>query len=242
MDDSASIPRCSAVWLLVTSAVGGLVTWLAPDLREAARVATSPGRDGAAFDQLLAVLAAAVVCACGAWIWVVTTVVAVESARGRPPEAARLVRGCPAGLRRLLFAACGVALGSALAAPATAAQGQHENLGPATMLAGLPLPERAAAQPSPAVITVASLASPPGSTQEPRHEGHRDRSQTVRVVPGDTLWGLASSTLPAGAAEPEIARRWRAIYRHNRDVIGADPDLILPGITLSLPEGMEDPR
>ena len=41
--------------------------------------------------------------------------------------------------------------------------------------------------------------------------------------------------LPPGASDAEIAIGWHTIHRHNRDVLGADPDLILPGTELSIP-------
>ena len=42
-------------------------------------------------------------------------------------------------------------------------------------------------------------------------------------------------TFPSTAGPDEIAARWRAIYRLNRTLIGADPNLILPGQRLVLP-------
>lgn len=54
--------------------------------------------------------------------------------------------------------------------------------------------------------------------------------QTVVVRPGDSLWAIAGRT---GAADmPSAVRGW---YRANRDVIGPDPNLILPGQVLRDP-------
>jgi len=109
------------------------------------------------------------------------------------------------GLRRLVVVACGVALAGAIAAPAHAdAGGSRPGL-----LSGLPLPERA---------------------EGPAHP-HR---QVVVVRPGDTLWAIAGSELPTDATDRQVSDRWRAIYRRNRAVVGADPDLIRPGQVLSL--------
>lgn len=55
------------------------------------------------------------------------------------------------------------------------------------------------------------------------------------VQPGDTLWHIAARSLPAGATATRIDREWRRWYRANRSVIGADPDLILPGQRLVPP-------
>lgn len=52
--------------------------------------------------------------------------------------------------------------------------------------------------------------------------------QTVQVRPGDTLWAIAARTLPEGATDTQIAAATRAWHRANRDVIGADPNLIFP--------------
>jgi hypothetical protein len=64
---------------------------------------------------------------------------------------------------------------------------------------------------------------------------HR-RPLTRHVVKqGDSLWGIAATAL--GETDvASIARYWPRIHRANRDVIGADPDLLLPGQVLELPE------
>jgi hypothetical protein len=57
----------------------------------------------------------------------------------------------------------------------------------------------------------------------------------VVVQPGDNLWRLAEVRLPGSARAPEIARRVELLHRANREVIGPDPDLILPGQRLVVP-------
>ncbi len=54
------------------------------------------------------------------------------------------------------------------------------------------------------------------------------QQETTTVQRGDTLSALAGRYLGDTA-------RWREIYDANRDVIGDDPDLILPGQVLTLP-------
>lgn len=49
-------------------------------------------------------------------------------------------------------------------------------------------------------------------------------SYTVRE--GDSLWGIADSL--------EVDGGWSALYSENKDAVGADPDLILPGQTLDV--------
>lgn len=53
---------------------------------------------------------------------------------------------------------------------------------------------------------------------------------------GDTLWGIAARHLGDDATPAEVARAWPHWYAANRDVIGDDPDLLLPGQVLTAPE------
>ncbi|MEU3949500.1 transglycosylase family protein [Streptomyces sp. NPDC029526] len=55
------------------------------------------------------------------------------------------------------------------------------------------------------------------------------RAEMYTVVRGDTLSGIASGEQLRGG--------WQALYDANRSAIGADPDLILPGQRLALPDG-----
>jgi hypothetical protein len=58
---------------------------------------------------------------------------------------------------------------------------------------------------------------------------------TVVVRPGDCLWTIAAGRLGPGATNADIDRAWRAIWDANRDRIGADPNLIHPGLMLTVP-------
>jgi nucleoid-associated protein YgaU len=61
----------------------------------------------------------------------------------------------------------------------------------------------------------------------------------VQVKPGDSLWSIAAEVL--GTDDPgRIARYWPRIHRANRQIIGANPNLIFPGQVLELPA--EEPR
>lgn len=60
-------------------------------------------------------------------------------------------------------------------------------------------------------------------------------SKKHRVEPGETLWGIASRR-SASDRPIDILRLSMEIYRLNKEVIGSDPDLILPGQLLSLPQ------
>jgi nucleoid-associated protein YgaU len=55
------------------------------------------------------------------------------------------------------------------------------------------------------------------------------------VQAGDCLWRIAARQLGPGATNAAIDRAWRSIYARNRAAIGDDPNLIHPGLTLTLP-------
>ncbi|CAL9650184.1 transglycosylase family protein [Streptomyces griseomycini] len=54
------------------------------------------------------------------------------------------------------------------------------------------------------------------------------RAEMYTVIRGDTLSGIA--------ADERVRNGWRGLYEANRSTIGADPDLIVPGQRLALPE------
>jgi nucleoid-associated protein YgaU len=73
-------------------------------------------------------------------------------------------------------------------------------------------------------------ASP--STQPQTSESCKSRHV---VASGDTLWDIAAMVLQTN--DPvRIARYWPRIHRLNRAVIGRDPNLIVPGQVLELPD------
>lgn len=61
----------------------------------------------------------------------------------------------------------------------------------------------------------------------------------VVVRPGDTLWSIAAGALRrAGTPAPtdrQIAEAWPRWWAANRDAVGDDPDLLLPGTALRPP-------
>lgn len=60
-------------------------------------------------------------------------------------------------------------------------------------------------------------------------------SGTVVVRPGDCLWSLAAQHLGPEATEVAIAAEWPRWYAANADVIGDNPDLLVPGLRLRIP-------
>ncbi|GAA2146059.1 LysM peptidoglycan-binding domain-containing protein [Nocardioides koreensis] len=203
--------RCLAVWLGATAVLGALACLLLPDVVAAHHAVTGRGVTGQPFERLLEWSCAGVAAVGASWLWILTTLVTVEAARG---EGRRPVRGVPAPLRRLVLAACGVALTGGLAAPALATPGEmhqdHAGAVSVSPVQGLPLPDRA-------------TGAVPGGGRMSR-PGPAPSTPLMVVRVGDTLWDLAGES-PA----------WHRIYELNRDVIGPDPDLIRPGQRLRLP-------
>ena len=187
---AASRPRCLAVAMGLTATLWGVA---------AALVRTLAARQPATPEEALVRLCLGALALAAGWAWLQAMAGVADAWRGTTPCVGHR------GVRRLALAACGIALASALTAPAHA-----DFHGPGSdPLSGLPLPERA---------------------EGPAHP----RQHAVVVGPGDTLWALAAQGLPSPATDRQVSVRWHAVYRRNRGVIGADPDLILPGQVLKL--------
>lgn len=142
--------RCFLVWLAATAVAGSLLPLSASELARAHSAWVRGAFATAPVDHLLAWAAAAVLSGCVAWLWVMTSVVTAAAARGAgaadPP-------GCPAALRRVLLAACGVAVAGSLVVPAHAGSVDPTGTEPdppaqtlppeaLTLLEGIPLPDR----------------------------------------------------------------------------------------------------
>jgi Tfp pilus assembly protein FimV len=65
--------------------------------------------------------------------------------------------------------------------------------------------------------------------------GPRAGGDGYTVESGDTLWDIAAGHLgPAERSAATIHRYWQQVYRANRSVVGADPDVIHPGTRLEV--------
>ncbi len=190
---AASRPRCLAVAIGLTATLWGVAAVLARTL--ATRQPATP-------DEALVRLCLGALALAAGWAWLQAMAGVADAWRGTPRHVHR-------GVRRLVLAACGVALASTVAAPAQAGTDGARPDHPNDPLSGLPLPQRA---------------------EGPAHS----RDQVVVVRPGDTLWALAEHDLPPSATDRQVSARWHAVYSRNRGVIGADPDLIQPGQVLKL--------
>jgi len=213
--------RCLLVWVVATGLAGLGAAWSVVTARPTWSAARAGALDALPLDRALTGLAATALLGCALWAWAVTTVTVLEARRGvRPGDAAR---HRPVGVRRVVLAACGVALVGSLASPALADGGGHGR----QSLVGLPLPDRATAPRHHRPDAV------PGRST--RHGWH-----PVVVSPGDSLWSIAAADLPRGASAARVTERWHAVYAANRLLIGPDPDLLEPGQRLRLP-GKEAP-
>jgi hypothetical protein len=169
------------------------------------------------FADVLTATAAWTLTACGCWAALICAATLLEAVTGGRLRATVWV-GCPPALRRALLALVGAALvatpGHASASPGGAVPGSRRT----AVDAALPVPAR-----------------PLGAaTTGPR----------IVVRPGDTLWHLASARLPASATAADVVALVDRLHTDNREVIGADPDLIRPGqrLVLNPPRHREEKR
>jgi hypothetical protein len=175
---------------------------------------------GPDFDTLLTRGALCALVGAAAWALVVVSAVATEArSRGRVRIAARL--GCPLVVRTWLlgvFVALFAATAPANASDTGSGSGSADPSVDAAMAAaldGLALPDRATGSMTHAV--------PPRAV----------RRDQVIVQPGDSLWRIARRLLPDDAVDSTVVRAVWRLYAENSDVIGADPDLLVPGQQLA---------
>jgi len=214
---SSPVLRATAA-LLATGAAG----WLA--VRLAAPVALGLVGGPATFEQAVTGTCGLLLLGCTAWlVVVVTTGFLAGLLRLLPPRAgvaavARALDGCtPAVVRGVVATTLGLSVAAGVAGPALA---DPTNPVPASGITGLALPDRA-------------VGAGPGTSTARRPPSGTD---SVVVRAGDTLWAIARAGLPVSATDAETAAAVHRLYAANRSRIGTDPDLILPGTPLVLPD------
>lgn len=221
------LARAAVGWVLATAAAAVLA------LATARTAATAITLDAHVATLALAVgSAAAAVLAAGTTLLVLGAGARAAGRRWRAVEAAA-ARLTPRLLRRALVVGLSAGL-TGLAAPALAdtppALGWQVTEDAATPGDGATGSEPARGDGGSAAATAVADVRPGPSTAEPR---------TVLVRPGDCLWTIAAEHLPAGADDAAIARAWPAWYAANATTIGADPDLLLPGQRLVVPDEVD---
>jgi nucleoid-associated protein YgaU len=117
-----------------------------------------------------------------------------------------------------------------------------------------PAPSRAPAADRPAVTpsrphapaaAAAPPPAPPAGAPPPAALPAPPRPSAVVVRSGDSLWSLAARSLRAVGTPPtpsRVAVEWPRWWAANRDAVGDDPDLLLPGTVLRPPPGSAAPR
>jgi hypothetical protein len=99
----------------------------------------------------------------------------------------------------------------------------------------------AVASPAPALAWTPPMTPRQGTTVADARlvsgAAHPQHTVTDDVVVrrGDTLWAIAARHLGPGATAAEVAEAWPRWHEANRDVIGTDPDRLLPGQVLTPP-------
>lgn len=145
----------------------------------------------------------------------------------------------------------------ATGAPAMAAQapGASDDLG-WTPTASAPAP--AGDTPAPAGDTSSNAGDaarrPDAAAGATSADPSSPPATTHQVSAGESLWSITEEILDAGSAgsptdpssggpgtQAQIARAWPILYAANAESIGADPDLILPGTALNVPEDLLSP-
>ena len=187
---------------------------------------------GAGADHAAATLAGALLCLTAAWIAIAMTVTVASLLPGRFGRLCQAIAGrvTPAMLRRAVVATVGTTIlispATALADPAVTAQPSAGTTTQASQGDSAPMPPIGWPADPPA------RTSPGGGYQPARAVGGTDR---VTVRSGESLWSIAAHRLGAAAPASQISAEWPRWYAANRRLIGADPNLLRPGMGLLAP-------
>lgn len=209
------------------------------------------------FDDLLALAAATVGWLVLGWLVAVLALTALGAAPGALGRLAVRAgrRIAPAAARRLAAVAIGLSVAAGSATSCTTAPDDQLASAAAVPVAAQPFdpttlptvgrpgellstgavePTASSTSPAPASYGAAGAAAAAGLTSEPVREQPPDSSEVV-VRRGDSLWTIAARHLGPDATDADIAAEWPRWHAANRDVVGDDPDLILPGMILRPP-------
>lgn len=257
-DGARRASRAAVVAIVGVAAPAGLLRWLGTDQL----VALTAGH--ATIDAVVGAAALLGVWALLSWLAAAVLVSVAATLPGRCGDLAGryAARVAPRLVRRLVALLVGVTVVGAGAAPALAAApastGAVLAVGP-SIAAAQPVWRRPSASSSTggllawhaprALADLAQLPSLDRSTSRAASSSRVPADQAllpsldrpwsaavVVVAPGDCLWAIAARHLGPAATTAEIATEWPRWYDANRSVIGADPDLILPGQRLVPPD------
>lgn len=211
-------------------------------------------------DEVLAALTAAGALTCVAWLALGLVLGLLERVPGSLGTAATAVADVvtPRVLRRTaafvlgVGVAAGLAPGASVAAPANpvvitavaAAVAEPDAVADREFLTQpdaveTPLPDPGFhSLPDPRWVPAAPTVRPQADVSVLSRAPAADAASPAEVVVqrGDTLWSITARHLGPGASDAQIAEAWPAWHAANRDVVGDDPDLILPGQVLQAPQ------
>src|SRR4051812_10889449 len=221
------------------------------------------GLDGQGLATLLMAVSAggcALVAARLALCLVATAVASALPGRGRRRGARVALALSPRGARPVvaLLLSAGLATGAGTAAAAhptvatstrepgpPGASGDGRGGAPAVLLPdpawrALPEPGGQPPPPPPAPLLppadAALVTSGGGRGEAASARAAHTADDLVVVRRGDSLWRIAARHLGSGATDAEVAAEWPKWWHANLAVVGADPDLLLPGTRLRPPE------
>jgi hypothetical protein len=211
------------------------------DSVDAAWVTARAGSAG--IDDLVGLVASVFAGAVLGWMGLLTVLTAAARIPGLAGRAAAktAVRLAPSVVTGLVRAGVGltvVATPAMVTMPAAAAgvpvsahdADDSENLA----TAALPGVGRPGDAPVRAELVGATNSKQPDSPKDGR-SGRATTTDAVVVAPGDCLWTIAARAIGPSATDAEIAATWPRWYARNRGVVGADPDLLIPGTVLRPP-------
>lgn len=215
-----------------TAAATGGLWWLTSRLFDAAR------GGGTTFDETVGVASAIGCWVCVGWFVLALTVSAVAAAPGALGRscAATAVVLAPWTVRRLVAAALGLTVVTGPAAAAAAVPAEPSTASSATAVVQVHPRARLGTDPAAAgsQLDQRAVSARLGADLPPLDRPAGD-AYVVTVGPGDCLWSIAGRHLGPQATDAEIAAAWPRWYVTNREVIGADPNLLHPGQQLMAP-------
>jgi hypothetical protein len=211
------------------------------DSIDAAWVTARAGSTG--IDDLVGLVASVLAGAVLGWMGLLTVLTAAARIPGLAGRAAAntAVRIAPSVVTGLVRAGVGltvvaapamVTMPAAAAGVPVAAHDAEDSEDLAT--AALPGVGRPGDAPVRAEFVAATNSQQPDSPKDGR-PGHATTTDAVVVRPGDCLWTIAARAIGPSATDAEIAATWPRWYARNRGVVGADPDLLIPGTVLRPP-------
>lgn len=229
--------------MAVLGLLAGLITVAGADLRAAVAAVRDPQRvvDTQGADVLVLCLAQLVlVSLC---VWCALCVVLLVAGTLRPSATLQwaTARLAPSGGRRLIAAALGTGtLVLAACAPAASSASAPPSIRPAYAASSDAFDWSLAIPADPLTPSPAAPAAPADETPAPADSSRHTDQPTGHlgqhvVAPGECLWTIAEAHLGSAASTADVAYFVDQLYDLNQHLVGADPDLLPVGVSLTIP-------